>query len=118
MPFVAHRLFSPSKNNDLSLIPYLLLQITDNGFAISALEMFNLDRANAEEFLEIYKGVVTEYSQMVTELCSGPCLAIEVNLYPMALHDAKFRSMDCVFILALRFHNDYNMFCFLDPTVL
>ena len=41
--------------------------------------MFNLDRANAEEFLEVYKGVVTEYSQMVTELCSGPCLAIEVH---------------------------------------
>ena len=42
--------------------------------------MFNLDRANAEEFLEIYKGVVTEYSQMVTELCSGLCLALEVGL--------------------------------------
>ena len=43
--------------------------------------MFNLDRANAEEFLEIYKGVVTEYTQMVTELCSGPCLAIEVTIW-------------------------------------
>ncbi|KAL5249317.1 hypothetical protein ACHWQZ_G018245 [Mnemiopsis leidyi] len=56
----------------------IISMITDNGFAISAMEMFNLDRANAEEFLEIYKGVVTEYSQMVTELCSGPCLAIEI----------------------------------------
>ena len=42
--------------------------------------MYNLDKANAEEFLEIYKGVVTEYSQMVTELCSGPCLAVEVKM--------------------------------------
>ena len=43
------------------------------------MEMFSLDRANAEEFLEVYKGVVTEYSQMVAELCSGPILAIEVS---------------------------------------
>ena len=55
------------------------MQITEAGYEISGMEMFNLDRANAEEFLEIYKGVVTEYSQMVTELCSGPCLAIEVR---------------------------------------
>uniref|UniRef100_A0A3B1K946 Nucleoside diphosphate kinase homolog 7 n=1 Tax=Astyanax mexicanus TaxID=7994 RepID=A0A3B1K946_ASTMX len=37
---------------------------------------FSLDRANAEEFLEVYKGVVTEYT--VTELCSGPCMALEI----------------------------------------
>lgn len=56
----------------------IITQIHQAGFKISAMEMFNLDRANAEEFLEIYKGVVTEYSQMVTELCSGLCLALEI----------------------------------------
>ncbi len=30
-------------------------------FEISALQMFRLEKANAEEFLEIYKGVVNEY---------------------------------------------------------
>jgi len=56
----------------------IINKISSSGYDISALEMYNLDKANAEEFLEIYKGVVTEYSQMVTELCSGPCLAVEV----------------------------------------
>ncbi|KAM9503469.1 nucleoside diphosphate kinase homolog 7-like [Salvelinus alpinus] len=41
--------------------------------------MFNMDRANAEEFLEVYKGVVTEYPNMVAELCSGPCMALEIR---------------------------------------
>lgn len=37
-----------------------------------------MEKANAEEFLEVYKGVVHEYSGMVTELTSGPCLALEI----------------------------------------
>ena len=48
------------------------------GFKVSALEMFHLERANAEEFLEVYKGVVPEYNSMVMELISGPCIALEV----------------------------------------
>lgn len=51
----------------------ILNSISEAGFKITALQMFNVDRANAEEFYEVYKGVVTEYSSMVTELCSGPC---------------------------------------------
>ncbi|XP_041114962.1 nucleoside diphosphate kinase 7-like isoform X1 [Polyodon spathula] len=53
--------------------------ISDAGFKISALQMFNVDRANAEEFYEIYKGVVAEYTGMVAELCSGPCMALEIH---------------------------------------
>ena len=49
------------------------------GFEISALLMCTLDKANAEEFLEVYKGVVQEYPLMVTELCSGPCIAMEIR---------------------------------------
>ena len=41
--------------------------------------MCSLDKANAEEFLEIYKGVVQEYPMMVTELCSGACIAMEIR---------------------------------------
>uniref|UniRef100_A0A671V366 Nucleoside diphosphate kinase homolog 7 n=1 Tax=Sparus aurata TaxID=8175 RepID=A0A671V366_SPAAU len=40
---------------------------------------FNVDRANAEEFYEVYKGVVIEYPSMVTELCSGPCMVLEIH---------------------------------------
>lgn len=56
----------------------ILNSISAAGFEISALQMFTLDQTNAEEFYEVYKGVVTEYPNMVVELCSGPCLALEI----------------------------------------
>ncbi|XP_060933497.1 nucleoside diphosphate kinase 7 [Limanda limanda] len=57
----------------------ILNSISAAGFEISALQMFNVDRANAEEFYEIYKGVVTEYLSMVTQLCTGPCMVLEIR---------------------------------------
>ena len=54
-------------------------KIKECGFEITAVLMCSLDKANAEEFLEIYKGVVQEYPMMVTELCSGPCIALEIR---------------------------------------
>lgn len=57
----------------------ILIAIRDACFEISAIQMFNMDRANVEEFYEVYKGVVSEYNDMVTELYSGPCVAIEVQ---------------------------------------
>nr|XP_057928705.1 nucleoside diphosphate kinase 7 isoform X2 [Doryrhamphus excisus] len=44
----------------------ILKSITEAGFCISALEMFNVDQANAEEFYEVYKGVVIEYMSCLT----------------------------------------------------
>ncbi|XP_058960301.1 nucleoside diphosphate kinase homolog 7-like [Pocillopora verrucosa] len=57
----------------------IISAITSKGFEISALQMFHLERANAEEFYEVYKGVVNEYQSMVEELCCGPCLAMEIR---------------------------------------
>uniref|UniRef100_A0A8C7YYW8 Nucleoside diphosphate kinase B n=1 Tax=Oryzias sinensis TaxID=183150 RepID=A0A8C7YYW8_9TELE len=57
----------------------ILNSISAAGFEISALQMFNMERVNAEEFYEVYKGVVLEYPGMVTELCSGPCMALEIR---------------------------------------
>ncbi|XP_028614454.1 nucleoside diphosphate kinase 7 [Grammomys surdaster] len=57
----------------------ILISIRDACFEMSAIQMFNMDRANVEEFYEVYKGVVSEYNDMVTELCSGPCVAIEIQ---------------------------------------
>jgi nucleoside-diphosphate kinase len=34
----------------------------EEGFEVSAMQMFFLDRATAEEFYELYKGVVSEYN--------------------------------------------------------
>ncbi|KAM7444388.1 Nucleoside diphosphate kinase 7 [Porites harrisoni] len=57
----------------------IISAICSKGFEISALQMFHLERANAEEFHEVYKGVVFEYKSMVEELCCGPCLAMEIR---------------------------------------
>ncbi|XP_013384234.1 nucleoside diphosphate kinase 7-like [Lingula anatina] len=57
----------------------IINKILDTGFEISAIAMFHMERANAEEFYEVYKGVVQEYSSMVDELTSGPCIALEIR---------------------------------------
>lgn len=57
----------------------IISSILEAGFEISMLEMFNMEKANAEEFYEVYKGVVQEYGSMVAELTSGPCLALEIR---------------------------------------
>ena len=47
-------------------------------FEVAAKEMSTLDRVNASEFFEVYKGVVPEYNFMVDELTSSPFIAMEV----------------------------------------
>merc|ERR1712165_113503 len=49
-----------------------IIQKVSEHFTISAVEMFTMDKANVEEFYEVYKGVVQEYPEMVKELVSGP----------------------------------------------
>ena len=53
--------------------------ILDEGFEISALQVFNLDTPTAEEFLEVYKGVLPEFLSIVEELTTGPCIVMEVR---------------------------------------
>ncbi|KAK2573756.1 Nucleoside diphosphate kinase 7 [Acropora cervicornis] len=68
----------------------IISAITSKGFEISALQMYHLERANSEEFLEVYKGVVDEYKSMVEELCCGSCLAMEIRSQgdvPIAFRD-------------------------------
>lgn len=57
----------------------IMIRLLDCGFGISALALHNLERPNAEEFLEVYRGIVQEYASMVTELSSGPCVAMEIR---------------------------------------
>jgi len=49
------------------------------GFEISAMEMFNLSRPVAEEFYDVYKGVLPEYLPIIENLSGGPVLALEVR---------------------------------------
>jgi nucleoside-diphosphate kinase len=53
--------------------------LLSEGFEISCLEMFYLDKTTAEEFFEVYKGVLPEYAQILEHVTSGPIIAMEVR---------------------------------------
>ncbi len=53
--------------------------ILEEGFEISALQMFSLNKPTAEEFFEIYKGVLPEFVGMIEEMTTGPCIALEIR---------------------------------------
>lgn len=53
--------------------------ILEEGFEISAMQMFNLDKPTAEEFFEIYKGVLPEFSAIIDQMINGPCIVLEVR---------------------------------------
>lgn len=57
----------------------VIYEIQKAGFDIGAISAVNFTKPNAEEFLEVYKGVVHEYPEMVDELTSGTCIALEVR---------------------------------------
>ncbi|KAA6371269.1 MAG: nucleoside-diphosphate kinase [Streblomastix strix] len=57
----------------------ILQQIQDDGFMISAMQMFQLEKKDAAEFYEVYQTVIPEYPKMVDELCNGHSLAIEIT---------------------------------------
>lgn len=71
-------IIKPSAVND-NKAGEIMAAITSQGFQVAALQMFHMEKANAEEFFEVYKGVVAEYIDMVNELCSGPCFAFEIT---------------------------------------
>jgi nucleoside-diphosphate kinase len=54
--------------------------ILQEGFEISAMEMFYIDKPTAEEFFELYKGVFPEYSMMIDHISTGgPILVMEIR---------------------------------------
>jgi nucleoside-diphosphate kinase len=53
--------------------------VLEEGFEISALEQFKLNRPAAEEFFEVYKGVVPEYTATVEHVTTGPVVVMEVR---------------------------------------
>jgi nucleoside-diphosphate kinase len=56
----------------------IIREIVSNGFKVTGAVMTTLDIGAAEEFLEVYRGVVTDYNDMAKQLSSGPCLALEI----------------------------------------
>lgn len=53
--------------------------ILEEGFEISAMQMFNLDKPTAEEFFEIYKGVLPEFTSIIDQMIIGPCIVLEIR---------------------------------------
>lgn len=53
--------------------------ILEEGFEISAMQMFHLDRPTAEEFFEIYQGVLPDFTQITEQMTTGPCIAMEIR---------------------------------------
>jgi len=53
--------------------------ILSEGFEISAMEMFTLDKPTAEEVFEVYKGVLPEFVPIVEHMTTGPSIVMEVR---------------------------------------
>ena len=53
--------------------------ILEEGFEISSMQMFNMDKPTAEEFFEIYKGVLPEFTAITEAMINGPCIAMEIR---------------------------------------
>lgn len=43
------------------------------------MQMFNLDKPTAQEFFEIYRGVLPEYIPITEHMTTGPCIVMEVR---------------------------------------
>uniref|UniRef100_A0A3Q0KQ90 Nucleoside diphosphate kinase n=2 Tax=Schistosoma mansoni TaxID=6183 RepID=A0A3Q0KQ90_SCHMA len=54
--------------------------INEKGFRVTAARLYRLSKADAADFLEVYKGVVQEYPEMLDQLSSGPCIALEIDI--------------------------------------
>ncbi|XP_054014934.1 nucleoside diphosphate kinase 7 [Hylaeus anthracinus] len=61
------------------LTGHIIDDIQKAGYTISAVQQFNVNQFDAEEFLEVYKGVLPDYGAMVAELQSGPCIVMELK---------------------------------------
>lgn len=53
--------------------------VIKQGYEISAVDSFQFDKRASEEFLEVYKGVVPEYSDHVVQLSSGNSVCLEIR---------------------------------------
>ncbi len=57
----------------------LIDMILQEGFEISALEMFYLNKSYIEEFYDVYKGVLPEYVPLIDHFASGPSIVLEIR---------------------------------------
>ncbi len=60
------------------IVGAILREIVSQGFVISAASTLCLKRATATKFLQMYRGIVPEYREMVDQMCSGLVMVLEV----------------------------------------
>ncbi|MCQ2818943.1 MAG: hypothetical protein MJ252_16885 [archaeon] len=53
--------------------------LLNEGFEISSMRMFYLDKITAEDFFDVYKGVLPEYAAIINHISSGPIIALEIR---------------------------------------
>jgi nucleoside-diphosphate kinase len=53
--------------------------VLEEGFEISALELYKLNKTTAEEFFDVYKDVLPEYNPIVEHIITGPVIVMEVR---------------------------------------
>ncbi|XP_054720450.1 nucleoside diphosphate kinase 7-like [Uloborus diversus] len=61
------------------IVGKIIQDILEASFEISAFEIMTFSLSTSSEFLDVYKGVVSEYKDMVSQLMSGPCVALEIT---------------------------------------
>lgn len=61
------------------LIGPILSHLAKQSYEVSAFSTVYFNNESAEEFLEVYKGVVPEYNDHVVEFCGGMCVALELR---------------------------------------
>ena len=54
-------------------------RVLSEGYEISAMNLFYLDLPTAEEFLEVYQGVIPAFNKYAKSMTEGPCIAMEVR---------------------------------------
>ena len=59
-------------------VPEIVNDLFAAGLVITAMKSLSLTRVEAQEFLEVYKGVVPNFPALVDELCRSRVVAIEV----------------------------------------
>lgn len=57
----------------------IINHIITQGYEISAIKSLLFDKIQAEEFLEVYKGVIPEYTDHTIQLSSGLSIALEIR---------------------------------------
>jgi len=65
------------------MVGRMIDQVLGSGFKVMNMKMVQLTRPNAQEFLEVYRGVVPECVDWVEELASGKSVALQL------VHEAK-----------------------------